>query len=373
VSSSTIFAMRIKCQYRCFRHLFRRYDKVEKQNEALIEQCKLLDHRLAHVEHQLRQGSAASTLTLERGMSVIPFQGGSSPTRLSHSFRSPHGAWDRDHGENKLPMRNTGFADPSLHRSNMLSKEMLIDEGDREDNQHWDPYIYAACSGTAGGMMALFAGCASKALKQTFEGDNQFNSPWTYLFICGLGAFIFAQTHFLNRAMIEGDLMSVIPTFQAFWIVFGVVSGMAFYNNSSGMSFPGLILMIAGVLFLLQHPQVLAGVDVLGVKGCCIRIAPWCGCGGCWADQQLNDQEADGQVEFQDVENVMPPPNSSLEDIVKEDQNPVREESNEALSRPLPESPPPKLTPIAAQAEVYKGATVVPQIETIDIGAPAEP
>ena len=127
-------------------------------------------------------------------------------------------------------------------------------------------------------MMALFASCSSKALKQTFEGDNQFDSVWTYLFVAALLSAILAQTHFLNKAMMLGDLMSVIPTFQAFWIVFGVLSGMAFYGHSEGMSYPGLLLMIAGVLFLLQHPRLIAGEDVMGAEAAAQKLGCTCCC-----------------------------------------------------------------------------------------------
>ena len=65
--------------------------------------------------------------------------------------------------------------------------------------------------------------------------------------------------------------MSVIPTFQvksrslvsqpmhlpaicqAFWIVFGVFSGMAFYGHDEGMSFTGLLLMIGAFISLWAH------------------------------------------------------------------------------------------------------------------------
>ena len=71
--------------------------------------------------------------------------------------------------------------------------------------------------------MAGCAGCLSKALTQSFESDNQFDSIWAYVFIVGLVTFFLVQTHQLNRAMMLGELMAVIPMFQAFWIVFGVI------------------------------------------------------------------------------------------------------------------------------------------------------
>jgi len=211
ISSSRVYKLRMRCQYRCFRDIFERYTEMEQQLWAVVA-------RLERIEEQM----AVADLAAESVVDTAPVV------------------------------------------ASTLSD--IISESDRVGSQYLDPFAYAACSGTAGGLMALFAGCSSKALKQTLDGDNQFSSHWTYLFLLGLVVFILVQTHFLNKAMMLGDLMSVIPTFQAFWIVFGVVSGMAFYGHSEGMSYPGLFLMIAGLLFLFQHPRIVAGEDVFDVE-----------------------------------------------------------------------------------------------------------
>jgi len=252
ISTSRMYKVRIKCQYRCFRALFSRYDKQAQKNAdinaTMLERVSLLESRLSMLE-------------------------GSGSDPLSASMR------DAAHKE-ALDMTASASSDVEL-----------IDDEDRDEQAVWDSYIYAACSGTAGGMMALFAGCASKALKQTFDGDNQFGNVWTYVFIIGLVLFILWQTHFLNRAMMLGDLMAVIPTFQAFWIVFGVFSGMAFYGHDEGLSFPGILLMIVGVIFLLQHPGVIKGEDVLGAKEKLSCVATGCGCEPSFCG--LNDKEKD--------------------------------------------------------------------------------
>eukprot|EP00656_Telonema_subtile_P004047 TRINITY_DN11839_c0_g2_i2.p1 TRINITY_DN11839_c0_g2~~TRINITY_DN11839_c0_g2_i2.p1 ORF type:complete len:294 (+),score=73.92 TRINITY_DN11839_c0_g2_i2:650-1531(+) len=226
ISTSRVYKLRMRCQYRCFRDIFERYTLMEEQTRSMASRLERMEERLARLDPEAASEAEEEGLQLTRDMS------GSS-------------------------------------------LDEVIEESDRVVHDSMDPFVYAACSGTAGGLMAVFAGCCSKAFKQTFQGDNQFDSVWTYVFLIGLVVSILIQTHFLNRAMMHGDLMSVIPTFQAFWIVFGVLSGMAFYGHSEGMSYPGLLLMIAGVLFLLQHPRVTAGEDIISFDTCrpsCLKV-----------------------------------------------------------------------------------------------------
>merc|ERR1711865_213803 len=272
ISTSRVYALRIKCQYRCFRHLFTRYDQLEQQNAEMLERICLMEEKWKSQEDELdTEARKLSTLT-------------ESVVNTIHQNVAEGSAWESEDAQ--------------------IQKSDIIDKDDKADGKAWDSYIYAACSGTAGGMMALFAGCASKSLKQTFDGDNQFDSAWTYVFLLGLVLFILMQTHFLNRAMMLGDLMSVIPTFQAFWIVFGVFSGMAFYGHDEGMSFTGLLLMIVGVAFLLQHPRILDGEDVMGAKQKLSCVAEGCGCEPsiCGLTKEGKDKEKlqDDDVEMAD-------------------------------------------------------------------------
>ena len=74
------------------------------------------------------------------------------------------------------------------------------------------------------------------------------------LFLIGMVTCLLSQTHLLQRAMMTGDNMSVIPTFQAFWTVWGVVGGVVFYRQGS-VNLIGLLFVLVGVVFLMQHAR----------------------------------------------------------------------------------------------------------------------
>ena len=62
------------------------------------------------------------------------------------------------------------------------------------------------------------------------------------------------QTALLNAAMQRGDTMSIYPVFQAFWITFGVIGGVVFYQIGA-VDLTGMSLMVIGTFFLVQHNQ----------------------------------------------------------------------------------------------------------------------
>ena len=53
----------------------------------------------------------------------------------------------------------------------------------------------------------LLGGCAAKVLMTTLRGHNQFKYPVSYLFLLGLAVTVMLQTHFLNEALIKGEVM----------------------------------------------------------------------------------------------------------------------------------------------------------------------
>ena len=65
-------------------------------------------------------------------------------------------------------------------------------------------------------------------------------------------AHLALQTALLNTAMQRGDTMSIFPVFQAFWITFGVIGGVVYYNAGT-VDVTGLCFMIIGTYFLVQH------------------------------------------------------------------------------------------------------------------------
>ncbi|ETW06398.1 hypothetical protein, variant 1 [Aphanomyces invadans] len=121
------------------------------------------------------------------------------------------------------------------------------------------PYLYATASGIFGSFSVLLAKCTSMLLLLTFQGDNQFVYPITYVFVGGMIATLVLQTDLLNRAIMSGDTLSVFPVFQCFWIGSSVVGGVVFYQKFDSftlfewISLPiALALIILGIYLLTQ-------------------------------------------------------------------------------------------------------------------------
>jgi hypothetical protein len=134
-------------------------------------------------------------------------------------------------------------------------QENVIDLHVKQDaTVHWmDQYIFSACSGTVGALSILFAGCASKMLIAAINGHMpNFWQPETYIFILALVFTVTLQTYLFNYALIMGDVMAIYPVFQAFWILFGVVGGIVFYQSGT-VNLAGGALLLVGCRFLVDH------------------------------------------------------------------------------------------------------------------------
>ncbi|EQC26575.1 hypothetical protein SDRG_15605 [Saprolegnia diclina VS20] len=122
------------------------------------------------------------------------------------------------------------------------------------------PYLYATASGIFGSFSVLLAKCASMLLLLTFQGQNQFVYPTTYLFVGGMVVTLVLQTDLLNRAIMSGDTLSVFPVFQCFWIGSSVVGGIVFYRKFydfhlfEWICLPSALgLILIGIYLLTQH------------------------------------------------------------------------------------------------------------------------
>lgn len=141
-----------------------------------------------------------------------------------------------------------------------------------------DAFIYAACAGAIGSISVLLAGLVAKIVAFEFssdhaqdEKDHQFESPALYLFVVGMVASITWQTSFLNRALRMADVSTCYPVFQGFWIAFGVLGGLIFYEQAH------LVLLHDGdmktpnwpniVLYLLAAVLMMGGCFMLSSHG----------------------------------------------------------------------------------------------------------
>lgn len=116
-------------------------------------------------------------------------------------------------------------------------------------------------SGIVGSISMLLGKCVSVLLNATIKsGQNQFQSISSLFFGLGMGCTIVLQTYWLNKALEIGDVSSVFPVFQVFWITFGFIGGVIFYSEYAQISdLQGLVFVIAfalilhGLYYLAQH------------------------------------------------------------------------------------------------------------------------
>lgn len=103
----------------------------------------------------------------------------------------------------------------------------------------------------------LLAKLISELLSTSLSGENQFVYGMTYYFILGLLGCIYLQTVWLNKALVAGDISTIVPTFQVFWIGFSVIGGTIFYNDLSDLD------PVAALCFLMACCLILTGVYCL--------------------------------------------------------------------------------------------------------------
>lgn len=135
-------------------------------------------------------------------------------------------------------------------------------------------FCYAAAAGVMGAQSVLFAKCTAQLLANTIAGKGiMFVHPWTYFVLLMLGLTIFFQVKWLNSGLRLFPSVVIVPTFQSFWILVSVLSGMAFFGEykafaaaewKGGLFGVGILLTIAGVYMLSQRSHVAAAVPAEG-------------------------------------------------------------------------------------------------------------
>jgi hypothetical protein len=134
----------------------------------------------------------------------------------------------------------------------------------------WSPYlsrqqqqclyqgIIPTLAGTLGGSSATFAKAAIELLKTTWKGKNQFIYITTYVILFLLITFLSGQIYFLNASLARFPAMFVVPVYQVFWILCGILGGLFYFNEAQTFTwiqwvmFPlGSCIAILGIILLL--------------------------------------------------------------------------------------------------------------------------
>lgn len=232
IADSVAYRWRSRFTEGLMRPLVHRMQQIENKFESRIlslqGQIDMLEKKLRDTQYKMLRGSPA-----------IGVPG------------TPPGAWPVE------PEDDVNFSlDGATERTPMSIERSKSDSAmlDRP-RQHWmDQFVYAGCSGVIGALSVLFGGCVSKVVVESLSEENQFTRLTPLVFLVGMIVCVLSQTHFLNKAMMVGDNMSVIPTFSAFWTTFGVLGGVIFYKQGA-VNLLGLVFMIIGVAFLVQHAR----------------------------------------------------------------------------------------------------------------------
>ncbi|KAJ3210017.1 hypothetical protein HDU82_008963 [Entophlyctis luteolus] len=114
------------------------------------------------------------------------------------------------------------------------------------------PLAYASLGGLMGTTTTLFAKSTIHLLTNSFLGDNQFNSIYSWVIVAVTVFTAFAQVYWINMGLQRYDALLQIPVFFCVWTIFDVVGGGVYFGEFDGFT-PrqyGLFILAIGVIFL---------------------------------------------------------------------------------------------------------------------------
>jgi len=101
--------------------------------------------------------------------------------------------------------------------------------------QKLHPLSCSALSGTIGAQSILCAKSVAEMIKESFDGNNQFVKPLTWVIVLFMVIFIFSQIHWLARGLESFDAVYIVPVFQCFFISVAVVGGAVYFREFDEM------------------------------------------------------------------------------------------------------------------------------------------
>ncbi|KAJ3100571.1 NIPA-like protein 3 [Physocladia obscura] len=114
------------------------------------------------------------------------------------------------------------------------------------------PLAYASLGGLMGTTCTLFAKSTIHLLTNSFLGEDQFNSIYSWL-IVGVTVFTaLSQVYWINMGLQRYDALLQIPVFFVVWTVFDVVGGGVYFGEFDGFNARqyGLFSIAVGVIFM---------------------------------------------------------------------------------------------------------------------------
>ena len=125
---------------------------------------------------------------------------------------------------------------------------------------------YSGVAGLMGGQSVLFAKSVAEIVKSFLRGEHPYVHFEMYLLVLALIVCLVTQIHFLNGGLRYHDALSIVPTYQAYWIISGVLGGCVYFQEiktysllQSLMFTLGILITIVGVVLLAQRKS--TGLD----------------------------------------------------------------------------------------------------------------
>lgn len=125
---------------------------------------------------------------------------------------------------------------------------------------------YAGFAGIIGGQSLLFAKSAVELLKDAFHGSDAFFHIQTYLIIGAMTGCLLLQITYLNTALKNFDSLYVIPVYESYWIIAGVVGGLVYFGEMEQfdqyqrrMFVLGCFITFSGLFVLTQKESSASG------------------------------------------------------------------------------------------------------------------
>ncbi|CAI5721489.1 unnamed protein product [Peronospora destructor] len=114
---------------------------------------------------------------------------------------------------------------------------------------------YAGLAGILGGQSVLFAKSLAELLKGVFHGDvSCFTHYQTYLIALALIVCMCLQIKYLNGGLVHYDALSMVPIYQAYWIISGVLGGVIYFQEIRTFSVLQVVIFVLGI-----------GISIFGV------------------------------------------------------------------------------------------------------------
>ncbi|CAK9111417.1 Probable magnesium transporter NIPA8 [Durusdinium trenchii] len=118
---------------------------------------------------------------------------------------------------------------------------------------------WCGVAGITGGQSILFAKSTVELLKDAAQGQDVFWHLDTYVIIACMVGCLLTQITFLNGAMKRFDQLYVMPVYQSYWIISGVIGGLVYFGEYQefdqtqiNMFFLGTVVTLAGLFVLTK-------------------------------------------------------------------------------------------------------------------------